>query len=55
MADAVALVGPASRCLERLAQYRQHGAEMPIIVPNPVGEDYVSGARRVLKAFAKAN
>src|SRR6266851_446253 len=55
MVDAVALVGSASRCLERLAQYRQHGAEVPIIVPNSVNEDYSSGVRRVLKAFAKAN
>jgi alkanesulfonate monooxygenase SsuD/methylene tetrahydromethanopterin reductase-like flavin-dependent oxidoreductase (luciferase family) len=55
MVDAVALVGPASRCLERLSQYRQYGAEVPIIVPNSVNEDYASGVRRVLKAFAKAN
>jgi len=36
-------------------RYRQHGAEVPIIVPNSVHEDYASGVRRVLKAFAKTN
>jgi len=52
MVDALALVGPEVRCRERLEQYRRAGAEVPIIVPNPVDEDYVAGVRRVLKAFA---
>jgi alkanesulfonate monooxygenase SsuD/methylene tetrahydromethanopterin reductase-like flavin-dependent oxidoreductase (luciferase family) len=55
MADAFALIGPESRCLERLEQYRKQGGELPIIVPTPVGEDYVTGMRRALKVFAKAN
>ena len=55
MIDSLALVGPESRCLARLEQYRQHGADLPIIVPNPVNEDYSTCVRRVAKAFAKLN
>ncbi|HXD90704.1 MAG TPA: LLM class flavin-dependent oxidoreductase, partial [Candidatus Binataceae bacterium] len=55
LADAVALVGPASRCIERLAAYRERGCDVPILVPNPIGEDYGAGVRRVLQAFAKLN
>lgn len=55
MIDAIALAGPASRCIERLERYRQQGAELPILVPNPINEDYSAGVRRVLAAFAKAN
>ena len=53
MIDALALVGPESRCFERLEQYRKHGAELPIIVPNAVNEDYSASVRRRLKSFAK--
>jgi alkanesulfonate monooxygenase SsuD/methylene tetrahydromethanopterin reductase-like flavin-dependent oxidoreductase (luciferase family) len=53
MIDALALVGPESRCFERLEQYRKHGAELPIIVPNAVNEDYSASVRRLLKSFAK--
>lgn len=55
MADAVALVGPASRCIERLAQYREQGCEIPVLAPNAVNEDYSTGVRRILKAFAQLN
>jgi alkanesulfonate monooxygenase SsuD/methylene tetrahydromethanopterin reductase-like flavin-dependent oxidoreductase (luciferase family) len=55
LADAVALIGPASRCIERLAAYREQGADVPIIVPNPVNEDYATTVRKALKAFAKMN
>jgi alkanesulfonate monooxygenase SsuD/methylene tetrahydromethanopterin reductase-like flavin-dependent oxidoreductase (luciferase family) len=55
MSDAVALVGPASRCIERLQEYRKQGCEVPVLSPNPVNEDYTPGVRRVLKAFAKLN
>jgi alkanesulfonate monooxygenase SsuD/methylene tetrahydromethanopterin reductase-like flavin-dependent oxidoreductase (luciferase family) len=55
MIDALALVGPESRCIERLEQYRRAGAELPILVPNAVNEDYTSGVRRILNAFAKLN
>jgi alkanesulfonate monooxygenase SsuD/methylene tetrahydromethanopterin reductase-like flavin-dependent oxidoreductase (luciferase family) len=52
MADALGLVGPEARCRERLDQYRRAGAEIPILVPNAVEEDYSTGVRRVLRAFA---
>lgn len=55
MADAVALVGPVSRCIERMQQYRAQGCEVPIFVPNAVNEDYASSVRRVLRAFEKLN
>jgi 5,10-methylenetetrahydromethanopterin reductase len=55
MSDAVALVGPASRCIERLDEYRKQGCDVPILAPNPVNEDYTPGVRRLLKAFAKLN
>jgi alkanesulfonate monooxygenase SsuD/methylene tetrahydromethanopterin reductase-like flavin-dependent oxidoreductase (luciferase family) len=53
--DAVALVGPASRCLERLQAYREQGADVVILAPNAVKEDYASAVRRVDQAFAKLN
>jgi alkanesulfonate monooxygenase SsuD/methylene tetrahydromethanopterin reductase-like flavin-dependent oxidoreductase (luciferase family) len=55
MIDSLALVGPESRCFERLEQYRKHGAELPIMVPNAVNEDYATAVRRVVKSFAKLN
>jgi alkanesulfonate monooxygenase SsuD/methylene tetrahydromethanopterin reductase-like flavin-dependent oxidoreductase (luciferase family) len=55
LADAVALVGPASRCIERLKAYREKGADVLIFAPNPVNEDYASAVRRIHKAFAKLN
>ena len=55
MIDSLALVGPESRCFERLEQYRKQGAELPIIVPNAVNEDYSTSVRRIVKAFAKLN
>ena len=55
LADAVALIGPASRCIERLAAYREQGADVLILAPNAVSEDYASAVRRIHKAFAKLN
>jgi alkanesulfonate monooxygenase SsuD/methylene tetrahydromethanopterin reductase-like flavin-dependent oxidoreductase (luciferase family) len=55
LADAVALIGPASRCIERLEAYRAQGADVLIFAPNPVGEDYASAVRRIHRAFAKLN
>jgi len=55
MSDSVALVGPASRCIERLQEYRKQGCEVPVLVPNSVNEDYSTGVRRILKTFAKLN
>ena len=36
--DAVALVGPAGRCRERLEAHREAGVTLPIIVPGAVGK-----------------
>jgi alkanesulfonate monooxygenase SsuD/methylene tetrahydromethanopterin reductase-like flavin-dependent oxidoreductase (luciferase family) len=55
LADAVALIGPASRCIERLKSYQEQGADVLILAPNPVNEDYAAALRRVHKAFAKLN
>ena len=55
LADAVALIGPASRCIERLKAYHEHGADVLILAPNPVNEDYAGAIRRIHKAFAKFN
>jgi len=55
LADAVALIGPASRCIERLAAYREQGADVLILAANAVDEDYPSALRRVHKTFAKLN
>ena len=51
--DSIAIAGPLSRCLERIEEYRAAGAELPIIVPNAVNEDYVSAVRKTIAAFAK--
>ena len=55
LVDAVALVGPASRCIERVKAYREQGADVLIFAPNPVNEDYASAVRRIHQAFAKLN
>jgi alkanesulfonate monooxygenase SsuD/methylene tetrahydromethanopterin reductase-like flavin-dependent oxidoreductase (luciferase family) len=52
--DAVAVAGPVSRCLERIEEYRRAGAQLPIIVPNVVNEDYSATVRKCIKAFASA-
>jgi alkanesulfonate monooxygenase SsuD/methylene tetrahydromethanopterin reductase-like flavin-dependent oxidoreductase (luciferase family) len=51
--DSIAIAGPLSRCLERIEEYRAAGAELPIIVPNVVNEDYVTAVRNTITAFAK--
>ena len=45
--DAVCLIGPVARCLERLAAFTGAGLDLPILVA-PVG---VEGAQAVIKAF----
>lgn len=45
--DAVCLIGPSSRCRERLAAFTAAGLDLPILLP-PIGVD---GARAVLNAF----
>jgi alkanesulfonate monooxygenase SsuD/methylene tetrahydromethanopterin reductase-like flavin-dependent oxidoreductase (luciferase family) len=53
LVDAVALVGPPERCIERLAAFREAGAELPIIAPGG-GQDPVGNTRRAIKIFSKA-
>ncbi len=54
MIDAVALVGPASRCLARLEQYRNQGAITPVLVSHAVHGDYLSAVRENIRVFAPA-
>ena len=51
--DSNAIAGPLSRCLERIEEYRQAGADLPIIVPNAVAEDYVTAVRKTIATLAK--
>jgi alkanesulfonate monooxygenase SsuD/methylene tetrahydromethanopterin reductase-like flavin-dependent oxidoreductase (luciferase family) len=55
MIDAAALVGPASRCIDRLAEYRRRGAVMPVLVTHAVRGDYQSSFRKVVKVFGAVN
>lgn len=43
------LIGPVSRCRERIAAYRQAGVDLPILNP-PIGPDAALG---VIRAFAR--
>jgi 5,10-methylenetetrahydromethanopterin reductase len=52
--DSMALIGPPSRCLERLAAFRQAGAEFPIIRPNEIDHDQNATIRSLIKVFSKA-
>src|ERR1051325_7165552 len=45
--DAICLLGPVSRCRERLAEYREAGLDLPILGPGIGGES----AREVITAF----
>jgi hypothetical protein len=47
--DEICLIGPISRCQERLGAFRAAGVGMPILYP-PVGLD---GARQVIQAFRR--
>jgi 5,10-methylenetetrahydromethanopterin reductase len=51
--DSVAVAGPLSRCLERIEDYRRAGADLPIVVPNAVNEDYSAAVRKTIAALAK--
>ncbi len=56
LVDAVALVGPAERCRERLAAYREAGVQLPIIVPNPVGkQSNVEVMKKTVETFKDHN
>ncbi len=52
--DSMALIGPPARCLERLAAFREAGAEVPIIRPNEIDQDPITTIRSVIKVFSKA-
>ncbi len=52
--DSMALIGPPSRCLERLAAFREAGADLAVIRPNEVDEDQPATIRRLIKVFSKA-
>jgi alkanesulfonate monooxygenase SsuD/methylene tetrahydromethanopterin reductase-like flavin-dependent oxidoreductase (luciferase family) len=52
--DEFCLVGPPERCKERIAAFREAGADFIALQPDPVfpGEDYPSALERTLKAMA---
>jgi alkanesulfonate monooxygenase SsuD/methylene tetrahydromethanopterin reductase-like flavin-dependent oxidoreductase (luciferase family) len=49
--DAVTLIGPVSRCAERIEAYRAAGADLPVIVP--ISATPAVEARRLMKEFGK--
>ena len=48
--DSICLIGPIDRCTRRLAEYREAGVDLPILMA-PLG---VAGARDVISAFGAA-
>jgi len=48
--DSICLIGPLDRCKQRLAEYREAGVELPILMA-PLG---VAGARDVISALGTA-
>jgi alkanesulfonate monooxygenase SsuD/methylene tetrahydromethanopterin reductase-like flavin-dependent oxidoreductase (luciferase family) len=46
--DSICLIGPLNRCMQRLAEYREAGVDLPILMA-PLG---VAGAREVIAAFS---
>jgi alkanesulfonate monooxygenase SsuD/methylene tetrahydromethanopterin reductase-like flavin-dependent oxidoreductase (luciferase family) len=52
MVDNRAIAGPPELCRERVAEYRQAGAPVVVLRPNPVAEDYVSCIHKSLQVFA---
>jgi hypothetical protein len=49
--DEVCVLGPATRCRERLGEFRAAGVDFPILAAQPVSESYVEGARRIIEAL----
>ena len=47
--DSICLLGPVAKCRERIAEYREAGADLPILYP-PIGVD---ATLDVIKAFAR--
>jgi len=43
---------PPARCRERLQTFREAGVQLPILVPNPVNEEFHGGVRKTLETFA---
>lgn len=53
LVEAIALIGPAERCRDRLQAYREAGVQLPIIVPHPVGkQSNVEVMRNMVQALA---
>ena len=50
----IAAAGPIEACLERVAEYRAQGAEVPIIVPNVVNDNYLVTVKKTITAFSAA-
>jgi alkanesulfonate monooxygenase SsuD/methylene tetrahydromethanopterin reductase-like flavin-dependent oxidoreductase (luciferase family) len=53
--DSVCLIGPASRCRERLSVFCDAGVESAILVPGPNSYDMPTWVRRVIKTFRDLN
>lgn len=49
--DAVCLVGPRSRCQERLAAFREAGVSYPVLAPQAVQTDHATAIRRFVEGF----
>jgi alkanesulfonate monooxygenase SsuD/methylene tetrahydromethanopterin reductase-like flavin-dependent oxidoreductase (luciferase family) len=52
--DSMALIGPPARCLERLAAFREAGAQWPIIRPNEIDQDQSATVRSAIEVFSRA-
>lgn len=52
--DEFCIVGPPERCRERLAAFREAGADLPVLMidPTPAGADYREAVESALKALA---
>ena len=53
MLDEVLLLGPAERCRERLAAFREEGVEYPLLAPQPVDEGAEAAGMRLMATFAR--
>jgi len=51
--DSIALVGPAERCLERMAAFEATGADVVVLSPRPVEGDQALASRHTIEAIAK--
>jgi alkanesulfonate monooxygenase SsuD/methylene tetrahydromethanopterin reductase-like flavin-dependent oxidoreductase (luciferase family) len=52
LVDAVALIGPAARCRDRIAQYREAGITLPIVTPRVSAGGGVAAVREAIRACA---